>query len=211
MGFRTKQEAFWAGNFGIEYIQRNQGDALLASNLNLFNQALRATRGIKSCIEFGANIGMNLRAVRLLYPGIDVDAVEINTEAARQLAESLSNAVVHNMSILEFKPVRQWDLALIKGVLIHINPDVLTEVYDKLVESCGRYILVVEYYNPVPVSIPYRGHIDRLFKRDFAGDMMELHPQLQLVDYGFVYHRDPNFPQDDISWFLMEKKQANTK
>ena len=25
-------------------------------------------------------------------------------------------------------------------------------------------------------------------------------------DYGFAYKRDPKFPQDDITWFLMEKK-----
>ena len=35
---------------------------------------------------------------------------------------------------------------------------------------------------------------------------MHRHPQLQLVDYGFDYRRDPNFPQDDITWFLMEKR-----
>jgi len=29
---------------------------------------------------------------------------------------------------------------------------------------------------------------------------------LELVDYGFVYHRDPVFPQDDINWFLMKKQ-----
>jgi len=29
---------------------------------------------------------------------------------------------------------------------------------------------------------------------------------LQLIDYGFVYHRDPNWPQDDLHWFLMEKR-----
>ena len=34
MTFKTEQEAFWAGDFGTEYIQRNQGDALLASNLD---------------------------------------------------------------------------------------------------------------------------------------------------------------------------------
>ena len=32
-----------------------------------------------------------------------------------------------------------------------------------------------------------RGHSDRLFKRDFAGEMMDRHPQLQLIDYGFAY------------------------
>ena len=38
MTFKTEQEAFWAGNFGTEYIKRNQGDDLLASNLN-FSQS----------------------------------------------------------------------------------------------------------------------------------------------------------------------------
>jgi spore coat polysaccharide biosynthesis protein SpsF len=56
------------------------------------------------------------------------------------------------------------------------------------------------------VAIAYRGHSDRLFKRDFAGEIMDRHSQLRLVDYGFAYRRDPNFPQDDITWFLMEKR-----
>jgi spore coat polysaccharide biosynthesis protein SpsF len=102
-------------------------------------------------------------------------------------------------------PSQQWDLTLIKGVLIHLNPEVLPQVYDKLFAACGQYLLVAEYYNPAPVAIPYRGHSDRLFKRDFAGEMMDRHPQLKLIDYGFAYRRDPNFPQDDITWFLMEK------
>lgn len=64
MTFKTEQEAFWAGDFDTEYIQRSQGDALLASNLNFFAKALHQARGVKSCIEFGANIGMRpLRTV----------------------------------------------------------------------------------------------------------------------------------------------------
>jgi spore coat polysaccharide biosynthesis protein SpsF len=55
------------------------------------------------------------------------------------------------------------------------------------------------------VSIPYRGHEDRLFKRDFAGELLSRFGDLRLIDYGFVYHRDPKFPQDDITWFLLEK------
>ena len=204
--FKTEQEAFWAGNFGTEYIQRNQGDGLLASNLHFFVKALRGARGIKSSIEFGANIGMNLKALNLLHPGIDAHAIEINAEAAKQLGMVIPPANVYNTSILDFTPARNWDLTLIKGVLIHINPEVLPQVYDKLVASTGRYLMVAEYYNPAPVAIPYRGHSDRLFKRDFAGEIMDRHPQLQLVDYGFAYHRDPNVPQDDITWFLMEKR-----
>lgn len=204
--FKTEQEAFWAGEFGTEYIERNRGDMLLASNLNFFAGSLRAVCGVNSCLEFGANIGMNLKALKLLYPDVDAHGVEINAEAARQLGEVITPAKVHHTSIFDFQPKRTWGLVLIKGVLIHINPEMLPEVYDKLVASTERYLLVAEYYNPVPVTIPYRGHADRLFKRDFAGEIIERHPQLQLVDYGFAYRRDPNFPQDDITWFLMEKR-----
>jgi spore coat polysaccharide biosynthesis protein SpsF len=204
--FKTEQEAFWAGEFGNAYIGRNESKELLASNTHFFAHALAQTRCLRSCIEFGANIGMNLQAIRALYPHIECDGVEINVEAAQRLSTVIGLSGVHNQSILDFNTDRQWDLVLIKGVLIHINPSVLKEVYDKLVGSCGRYLLVAEYYNPVPVAIPYRDHKDRLFKRDFAGEIMDRYPELNLVDYGFVYRRDPNFPQDDITWFLMEKK-----
>jgi len=204
--FKTDQEAFWAGEFGTQYIERNQGDALLAYNLNFFTKALRATRDVESCIEFGANIGMNLKALKLLYPTQEQFGIEINPDAARKLGECIPPAHVYLSSILDFQPTTTSDLALIKGVLIHINPEVLPQVYDKLVETTSRYLLVAEYYNPAPVAIPYRGHSDRLFKRDFAGEIMDCHPQMKLLDYGFAYRRDPNFPQDDITWFLMEKK-----
>jgi len=203
--FKTDQENFWAGQFGIDYIDRNQGPALLASNLDFFVKALKQARQLTSCIEFGANIGMNLKALRLLFPQIDAHGIEINPTAAQELRQAIPAENVYPASILDFQPSRTWDLTVIKGVLIHINPEALPTVYDKLVESCKRYLLVAEYYNPSPVTIPYRGHNDRLFKRDFAGEIMERHPQMTLIDYGFAYKRDPNFPQDDITWFLMEK------
>jgi spore coat polysaccharide biosynthesis protein SpsF len=128
MSFKTDQEAFWAGDFGTEYIQRNQGDALLASNLAFFSKALHQTRGFKTCIEFGANIGMNLKALKLLHPGLNAHAIEINTDAAHELAQVIPANQVHNQSILDFVPSQLWDLTLIKGVLIHLNPEVLPGV-----------------------------------------------------------------------------------
>lgn len=203
--YSTAQEAFWAGDFGTAYIERNQGADLLASNLRFFTKALDSARDIRSSIEFGANIGMNLMALKLLKPGLELHAVEINKRAAEALAEVIPADNIKTMSILDFVPDRTWDLTLIKGVLIHINPDALPTAYDRLVASTSHYLLVAEYYNPEPVSICYRGHAERLFKRDFAGDIMERHPQMKLLDYGFAYRRDPNGPQDDITWFLMEK------
>lgn len=203
--FKTEQERFWAGEFGTDYIARNRGAEPLASNLALFSKALAGARELSSCIEFGANIGLNLRALKLLFPRQEQHAIEINPAAVAQLGNAIPVENIYPMSILDFTPQRTWDLALIVGVLIHINPDWLPAVYDRLYRSAGRYLLVCEYYSPSPVQISYRGHSERLFKRDFAGEMLDRFPDLRLVDYGFVYHRDANFPQDDITWFLLEK------
>ncbi len=206
MSFRTEQEAFWAGEFGDEYIARNVGEQLLASNLSLFSRALTQANGLASCIEFGANVGMNLRALKLLYPAQEQAAVEINASAVEVLRKTLAPGSVFHASLLEYAPARQYDLVLIKGVLIHIDPAQLTRVYDALYQATGRYLMVCEYYNPSPVTIEYRGHSDRLFKRDFCGELMERFPTLRLLDYGFVYRRDRNFPLDDVTWFLMERR-----
>ena len=80
----TEQEIFWSSDFGDEYIGRNQGNELLASNLNFFNDALASCEALESCIEFGANIGMNLRALGLLFPRhMECKGIEINSAAAR--------------------------------------------------------------------------------------------------------------------------------
>jgi pseudaminic acid biosynthesis-associated methylase len=204
-GNATPQEEFWSGSFGTEYISRNNSDQLLASNLNFFARSLRQAGKINSCLEFGANIGMNLKALQLLYPGMQSKAVEINADAARILAEEIGMDNVYTGSIFDYPVKGEVDLALIKGVLIHINPHKLDVVYEKLYQASRRYILACEYYNPSPVDIPYRGHADRLYKRDFAGELMDKYRDLHLLDYGFAYRRDPAFPQDDITWFLMEK------
>lgn len=202
--FKTEQEAFWAGNFGDEYVSRNKSAQLLASNMAFFSKILPRTMGVKSLVEFGANIGMNLHAIRTLLPDVEVSAIEINQNAVSEL-EKFQNISVYPESILDFTPDRTWDMVLIKGVLIHINPESLKQVYDRLYRSSNRYICVAEYYNPAPVEVLYRGHSGKLFKRDFAGELMDIYPDLKLVDYGFTYHRDMYFPQDDINWFLMEK------
>ncbi|MFH1518574.1 MAG: pseudaminic acid biosynthesis-associated methylase, partial [Pseudomonadota bacterium] len=142
----TEQEAFWAGEFGNDYIGRNKGDQLLASNLQFFSKALAQTARCGSCIEFGANIGMNLKALKLLHPEMEFSAIEINSQAAEELGAVIGSENVHCQSITDFAPSRQWDIALIKGVLIHINPDVLDQVYSRLVQSTSRYLLVCEYY-----------------------------------------------------------------
>lgn len=84
-GYKTEQESFWAQEFGDDYIERNSGDLFLARNIALFSRILSRTQGVNSLIEFGANIGLNLQAVRQLLPHIELSAIEINESAASKL------------------------------------------------------------------------------------------------------------------------------
>lgn len=203
--YSTPQEEFWAGDFGDLYIGRNEGEELLASNLNFFSKALSQVGKLSSCLEFGANIGMNLKALKLLFPGIIAKGIEINVKAAKILKDILNDENVFEGSIFDYPIQTKVALVLVKGVLIHINPSKLNLVYEKLYNSTNKYILICEYYNPSPVTITYRNHSDRLFKRDFAGEMLDKYSDLRLLNYGFVYKRDMTFPQDDITWFLLCK------
>jgi pseudaminic acid biosynthesis-associated methylase len=202
----TEQEAFWQGNFGNEYTERNTGPRWIAANSAFFSNVLTRTRGVRSILELGSNIGLNLIALARLLPEAALSAVEINEKAAAQLVKNVPNVGLHLNSILEFKTNDKWDLVFTKGVLIHVNPDRLSTVYSLMHQCTSRYILVSEYYNPNPIEVVYRGHAGKLFKRDFAGEIMDRFADVKLVDYGFSYHRDPNFPQDDMNWFLMEKR-----
>ena len=212
MSFKTEQEEFWASEFGNEYIGRNKSDELLASNLNFFSKAFNQLGRPNSLIEFGANIGMNLRAIKLLFPKVKVSGIEINNNAEKELADLIGKENTFNGSIFDYESNEKFDVSLIKGVLIHINPEMLSVVYEKLYRASNKYILICEYYNPSPVTVNYRGHNDRLFKRDFAGEMLETFDDLELIDYGFTYKRDKAFPQDDITWFLLiEEIKAHNK
>ena len=202
--FKTEQETFWAGSFGDEYADRNSGLEAMAANLAYFSQILNRTQRIESIIEFGANIGLNMEALRELRPVAELSAIEINQKAIIEL-KKIKELKVYPQSILEFNADYQRDLVFTKGVLIHIDPNSLANVYDLMYQTSRRYICIGEYYNPTPVEVRYRGNQDKLFKRDFAGEMIDRFSDLRLIDYGFYYHRDTNFPQDDLTWFLLEK------
>tara|TARA_A100001234_G_scaffold48151_1_gene40302 strand:- start:5412 stop:6029 length:618 start_codon:yes stop_codon:yes gene_type:complete len=205
MKIKNEQQKFWSGNFGKEYVKRNSLKRLLKNNIGLFSKIFFNRSYPKSCLELGSNIGANLLALRFLFPGIKTSGVEINEFAYKELARLIGKKNCFNKSIENFKSNKKYDLVFTKGVLIHINPKNLKQIYEKLFRMSKKYILIAEYYNPKPVSINYRGYKDKLFKRDFAGEIMKKYKSLKLIDYGFVYHGDLSFPQDDLTWFLLKK------
>ena len=206
MKFKTEQENFWAKDFGNKYIVRNKLDTLLPQKINLFAEIFRRLSLVNDILEFGPNSGVNLLAIKKLMPEANLNAVEINAKAVTNLKKLKLCKKVWNESLLNFKNKSKFDLSFTSGVLIHINPEYLNRAYKALYDSSKKYILIIEYYNPSPVQIDYRGHKNKLFKRDFAGEIIAKYKNIKLLDYGFKYKLDNNFPLDDVTWFLLEKK-----
>jgi SAM-dependent methyltransferase len=204
MSYLTEQENFWANDFGNEYPNRNEGENMISSNLALFSKIFKNCPTVYSVAELGCNIGLNLIALNRINQQLKLRGYEINEKAALAAREENIAEIVNTTVVETLDTSQKFDMTFTKGVLIHINPDKLESVYENLYNLSNRYIMVCEYYNPTPVTIEYRGHKDRLFKRDFAGELIEKY-NLKLLDYGFNYHRDHYFTNDDATWFLMEK------
>ena len=198
-----KTTEFWKGKDGDEYTYRNE-DFSISANLAFFSEALKHMGPISDIKEYGCNIGLNLIALDMLYPTVDIYGADINESALDYLARHNSKITVIKEDITGPGWDNLCDLVFTKGVLIHVDPNELKAAYKKLYETSAQYILIAEYYNPTPVMIPYRGKDNLLWKRDFAGEMMDMYPDLKLLDYGFWYRRDKH-RQDDITYFLMEK------
>lgn len=143
----------------------------VASNIALFTRILGAVPSVSTIIEMGAIVGFNLKTTRQIRPKAELAAVEINEGAVDHLRK-LDDVDVYHRSILDFVPDRQREMVLVKGALIHTHPDMLPQVYDLMYRTSNKYICIAEYYNPTPVQVKYRGYEERLFKRDFAGEML---------------------------------------
>lgn len=200
----NEQELFWKSEFGDEYVDRNDGLEFVAAKIDMFVKALKVADNIGSIIELGSNRGLNANALKAILPNSHYTGVEIGDKAFSFLKQNPNVDDHHHTSIHELKTDKKFDLAMISGVMIHLNPESLPDVYRLLASLSTRYVLISEYYNPTPVEVNYRGHTGKLFKRDFAQEFIA-QTGFKLIDYGFVYRNDPKFRHDDMTWFLLAK------
>ena len=72
---KTEQEIFWETDFGNKYVKRNlKSDRIFTIGKNLVNNKVF----INEVLELGANVGLNLDAIKRVYPDVKTYGVEIN-------------------------------------------------------------------------------------------------------------------------------------
>jgi len=201
---KTEQEKFWNSCFGNKYTQRTVENKFFTTRVKMWSDILSHANDIKSVFEIGSNMGRNMDVINfLLNKKISTNGIDINKKAV--ILANKNKHKVRNISVLDYSPKKKFDMSISCGVMIHINPNYLNKVYEVLYKSSKKYILISEYFNPKPVTVKYRGHTDRLFKRDFAKEIQKKY-KLKLIDYKFMWSNDNIYPCDDTTWFLFKKK-----
>lgn len=208
----NRQLEHWRGGFGDEYIGRNTADA---GQLQAREAMWRTIMGAVpegsapgSCLEVGANIGLNLRALAKVSD-MDLFALEPNAAARDCL---VADGVVAADRVLDGSAdaipldAGAVDLAFTCGVLIHIAPENLLASCREIHRVAARYVACVEYFDVKPTTISYHGKEELLFKRDFGDYWMENFPDLALVDYGFFWKRASGL--DNLTWWLFRKEES---
>jgi pseudaminic acid biosynthesis-associated methylase len=204
----TEPREVWRGAFGDAYTDRNpRAPDSVQRRAHLFARALASIPIDASTrvLEVGTNLGMNLSALRTLWP-VSLFGVDLNESSlgrARREPDLVGRARLA-VAQAEWLPFRDasLDLVLTCGVLIHVPPDRLRQACAEMVRVSRRYLFCAEYFSARPEAIEYRGESGLLFKRDFGGFFLDHWPELRVLDYGFVWKR---VAFGDLTWWLFEK------
>ena len=194
-----KTEAFWAGTFGNEYLQRNQVN--WRERVPFWQSAVEFCSPA-TALEVGCNRGHNLQAIQSVDSSIELYGVDVNAsaveEARQQGFEAQCTSAVTIAGLFDPGSI---DLVFTCGVLIHVAPQDLDPVMRAIVATSSRYVIAVEYEADEEEEVEYRGHAGKLWKRPFG----ELYQALGLKLLAVV----PNAEGfDDCTAWVLEKPQS---
>jgi len=186
----TEQLKIWQSQFGEEYTERAKID--VNARTRTFRETLRGI-DIHGVLEVGCGKGDNLAALTNLgYRAIGVDPLQFAVDKAREAGLIVFKSDCFRLQFLD----SSFGLVLSCGMLMHVASDDLNRAVKELWRVSSQYLLVAEYYAAEETVIPYRGHDNFLFKRDygFIGEIVR----------GGIWGKSDGF--DDLHWWLFNKK-----
>ncbi len=205
----NKQLDLWRGDFGDDYILRNQ---ITDEQLNARKQMWTGILGHlfsyevpKSILEVGAGVGINIQAISEICAPLEkapkLYALEPN-DRARAILNEIKIETVFSDANLDKWDSSLFDFVFTSGVLIHIRPDDLLKTMNNIYRISKKYILCCEYFSPECREIKYRGQEAALWSNDFGRLYLDNFP-LQCLGYGFLWKSMTKL--DSLTWHLFRK------
>jgi spore coat polysaccharide biosynthesis protein SpsF len=162
---------------------------------------------IQSVLDCGSNLGRNIEFLKdsRLLPEAKYSALDLNNEALKRLQVRFPDTSTIHTDILDFEPTQKYDLVFTSGVLIHLDPSNVNLVFERLVESTGKYLILAEYFSRELCEIPYRGEKDLLWKMDFGKNFLK-YSGWKVLSYGFLWgYEFDDCGFDDVTYWVFER------
>ena len=192
--------SIWTGEFGNEYTARNR-EASAYDRADIWRSLIPRNTGI--VLEVGANVGNNLEAIES-FSHCDLMACEPNDMARAELeAKRITTKLTADYADKLSFETGSADLVFTCGVLIHIGPDKLMASMKEIHRVSRQYIICGEYFAPSEEMVPYRGHDDALWRRDYGSLWLDNFSDLHCIATMFAWKRMTAF--DNLMFCVFEK------
>ena len=172
------QQVFWKGSGGDKYITRNKYfhnfEYMDGYREDILKDFLSKIPKDSTVLELGCNKGQTMGHLKDLG-FTEVTGVDINKSALKIAREEFPEFEFIESSIEELSTYKIYDLVITSGVLIHIHPDNLQTVIEKIKELSKKYIFGFEYYSKEFHDINYGGK-ELCWSGDYA-NIFNIKPQ----------------------------------
>jgi len=208
----TQQTEIWRGQFGKDYTDRNphtveELDAIYEKRFGLTRTAMNRMflgelpRALK-ILEVGCGVGTQLRALETM--GFrDLHGMDVQPYAVQEAIRCNPELDICEGSAFDIPWAGgSFDLVFTSGVLIHIAPSDLPIVLGEICRCSSKYIWGFEYFADEWTTINYRGHVDLLWKADYAREYFKRF-SARILDERYFDYKDGSGNRDCM--FLLKK------
>lgn len=182
----------WSGNFGDKYHSRNR--VIWRNRIEFWKSVIEKT-GSRCAYEIGCGPGWNLSAIRRAYPDVCVAGEDVNEKA-------LDQAFAAGLDVYPADGGHHCtaELVFTAGVLIHIPPENLQAMMQRIIDISTDYVLAVEYNSISREEEPvtYQGQEGLLWRRNYGALYQNM--GLKLVALG-----DAGEGFDNCTYWLLRK------
>lgn len=218
----TKELKLWEGEFGDDYITRNQiTNDTIEARANLWTNILNVvytgtfipTPLSLNVLEIGAGNGTNLLAIDDIFKKAITNGASINynliaVEPNEKAKKVLKQQDINNLEIIgdnAFNILAKnhvFDISFTSGVLIHINPKDLLPAMKEIYRVTKKTIICIEYFSPELRLEKYQNKDELMWLNDYGSIWLDNFP-LRCLGFGFAWKKLTKL--DNVTWQVFEK------
>lgn len=120
---------------------------------SILTASLPELEPIKDVLDIGCGRGRIARILQTALPDVAYTGMDIGDAQIAHTMTVRPDGEFYLSRLQDFDPLRDWDLVIASEVLMHIPPDDIYAVADKLKGLARKWIVLVEWTQPVPEPI----------------------------------------------------------